>query len=134
MKPASELRSKLGRAKGLGSAKHGVGHWWFQRLTAVALIPLTLWFIANILCTLTARDITTVMAWFASPVNAFLLASMLVALFYHAKLGLQVIIEDYIKCPCGKYALLLGNVFFCFGGASLSIIAVLKLHFLDVTL
>ena len=134
MKPASELQSKLAKAKGLGSAKHGVGHWWFQRVTAVALIPLALLFVAAVLRTLMAHDITTVMAWFASPVNAFLLATMLVAMFYHAKLGLQVVIEDYVKCPCAKYGLLLGNIFFCFGGATLSIITVLKLHFLDVTL
>jgi len=77
----TDFRSKLGKAKGLGSAKHGVGHWWFQRVTAVALIPLTLWFVAAILCTLMSPEITAVMAWFASPVNALLLSLLLVALF-----------------------------------------------------
>jgi succinate dehydrogenase / fumarate reductase membrane anchor subunit len=133
MKQSSHLRSKLSVARGLGSAKHGVGHWWFQRVTAVALIPLSLWFVASLVSVLLSNNITKVAMWFASPVNALLLSAMLAAMFFHAKLGLQVVIEDYIKCPCMKYGALLANTFFSFAAAFFCIMAVLKLHFLDIS-
>lgn len=129
---ASDFRTNLAKVRGLGSAKHGVGHWWFQRVTAIALIPTTLWFISQIIAVMLSADVTTVAEWFSSPINALLLSLMIAALFFHAKLGLQVVIEDYVRCPYSKYALLLGNVFFCFAGAALCIVATLKLHFLDI--
>lgn len=128
----SNFSSKLGKVRGLGSAKHGVSHWWLQRLTAVAMIPLCLWFISAIISVLISPDVMTVAKWFSSSVNAISLVLFLIALFFHAKLGLQVVIEDYIKCPYTKYSLLFANIFFCFGGVAICIIAVLKLHFLNL--
>ena len=124
-----DLRSKLSRAKGLGAAHHGVGHWWVQRVTAVALVPLTFWFISSLIAMVIATENGAAAQWFTSPCNAVLLCLMLVAMFWHAKLGFQVVVEDYIKCPVAKYGLLLANNFIAFAFAAISILAVLKLHF-----
>jgi succinate dehydrogenase / fumarate reductase membrane anchor subunit len=90
-----ELRSTLGRVRGLGSAKEGVAHWWAQRTTAVALVPLALWFVASVIG-LAGADYAAVAAWFKSPFNATLMILLVVATFYHAALGLQVVLEDYV--------------------------------------
>ncbi len=89
------LRSPLSQAKGLGSAKEGVHHWWWQRLTAVALIPLTLWFVFSIAC-LAGAEREAVLAWIASPLNAVGLMLFLATLLHHSQLGVQVVIEDYV--------------------------------------
>lgn len=89
------LRSPLSQAKGLGSAKEGVHHWWAQRLTAVALVPLTLWFVFSIAC-LAGAEKAEVLAWVASPVNAVALMLFLATLLHHSQLGVQVVIEDYV--------------------------------------
>ena len=89
------LRTPLSHAKGLGSAKEGAGHWWAQRLTSVALVPLTLWLVI----TLAAFDDLSYGAaieWMQSPLVAVGLALLVVATFYHLQLGLQVIVEDYV--------------------------------------
>lgn len=129
---AKDFRSKLSIARGLGSAKSGVMHWWLQRVTAVALIPLSIWLVTALVSVMLSPDLLVIIRWFSSPVNTVLLVSLLFAMFYHAKLGLQVIVEDYIKCPYAKYSLLLANSFFCFGLGALCIVAVLKLHFVGV--
>lgn len=90
------LRSALGRARGLGSAKDGVAHWWAQRVTALALVPLTLWFVASVVA-LTGASHGEVVAWLARPHNAVLMLALIWATFWHAALGLQVVIEDYIR-------------------------------------
>ena len=100
------LRSPLGRVRGLGSAKDGTNHWWAQRLTALALIPLTLWFCAAVV-SLSGADHAAVAAWAGSPVVAGLLILLIAATFYHAYLGLQVVIEDYIHKELYKIAGLL---------------------------
>ena len=100
------LRSPLGRVRGLGAAREGVGHWWAQRLTALALIPLTLWFVGAV-ATLTGAGHEAVAGWIGSPVVAGLLILLIVATFYHAYLGLQVVIEDYLHHEGRKLALLL---------------------------
>jgi len=92
---STALRSTLGRVRGLGSAKAGTHHWWMQRLTAIALVPLTLWFVIAIVG-LAAGDYATAIAWFASPLNVALLLALVLAVFYHAQLGMRVIIEDYV--------------------------------------
>src|SRR5947207_6872503 len=89
------MRSPLGRAIGLGSAKEGVEHWWRQRVTALALVPLTLWFVIAVIG-LVGADHAVFVAWVRNPMAAVLLILLLVATFYHAALGLQVVIEDYI--------------------------------------
>lgn len=92
------LKSPLGSALGFGSAKSGTEHWWAQRLTAVALVPLTLWFAISLLG-LPGLDYYTVSAWAAAPLHAILLALLVIALVYHSALGTQVVAEDYIHTP-----------------------------------
>jgi len=89
------LRTPLGRVRGLGSAKEGVDHWWGQRLSALALVPLAIWFVAS-LTALTGADHQTLSDWIASPIVAGLLVLLITATFYHGYLGLQVVIEDYV--------------------------------------
>ena len=90
-----KFRTPLSQARGLGSAMAGTGHWWAQRLTAIALVPLMLWFVWSVIG-LTAADYATVHTWIAQPMNAGLLLVLIYAAFYHSMLGLQVIIEDYV--------------------------------------
>ena len=106
--PASgtSLQSDFKRVRGLGSAKEGVAHWWAQRITALALIPLTVWFVASVVRLVGAPD-AAVIDWVASPVPAILLVLLVVAAFHHAQLGLQVVIEDYVHGEGAKLALLL---------------------------
>ncbi len=89
------LQSPLGVARGLGAAKEGVGHWWHQRLTAIALAPLSILFVWLVLHLLNS-DYDVVRATIAQPYVAVLLMCFMVSLFYHGQLGLQTIIEDYI--------------------------------------
>lgn len=89
------LRSPLGRVRGLGSARTGTEHFWVQRVTAVALVPLTLWFV-YVVVSLAGADYAVVSAWLRSPVNAVLMIALIAATFHHMQLGLQVVIEDYI--------------------------------------
>lgn len=89
------LQSPLRRVTGLGSAKEGAGHWWAQRLSAVALVPLGLWFAFAVL-TLDHGQYEIVRAWIAEPVNSIALISLVLALLYHSYLGVQVVIEDYV--------------------------------------
>ena len=120
------LRTPLARVTGLGSAKDGTGHWWAQRLTAVALVPLVVWFVASVV-SLAGADQAAVKAWLAHPLAALLMVLFLATGFYHLKLGLQVVIEDYIHGHAIKVALLIANVFACvlLGGGA--VLAVLKL-------
>ena len=89
------LRNPLARARGLGSAKQGVHHWWMQRVSAIALVPLSVWFVASLIA-VAGGDHAAVAAWIGQPVTAVLLILTLIATFYHAALGLQVVYEDYI--------------------------------------
>lgn len=102
----SSIRSALANARGLGSAKTGVGHWWAQRVSAVALVPLTLWFVASLASQLGA-DYASVTDWLSSPLQASLMVIYLAAIFYHSQLGLQVIIEDYVHTESIKMASLI---------------------------
>jgi succinate dehydrogenase / fumarate reductase membrane anchor subunit len=100
------MRSELGRVRGLGSAKSGVHHWWVERLTGLALIPLSLWFIYAVLV-LKDRPRAEVAHWVAMPINTVLLIALVVASFHHMQLGLQVVIEDYVHRERSRFALLL---------------------------
>ena len=100
------MRTAIGRVRGLGSAKTGTEHWWMQRVTAVALIPLTLWFAASVV-SLAGADFETAYLWVASPAGAVPMILLLVVGLWHGKLGLQVVIEDYIHAEGLKVALLL---------------------------
>ena len=99
------LRSPLGQVRGLGSAKEGVSHWWAQRLTAVALVPLALWFVVSAVAH-TAADYKTAVAWLEQPFVAIPLLLLIVATFHHAQLGLQVVIEDYVHADWARIALI----------------------------
>ena len=89
------MRSPLGRARGLGSARAGATHWWVQRLTSLALVPLTLWFICAMVRMIGAtRD--DVVSWMAGPLPIVLLIALVIATFHHLQAGLQVVIEDYV--------------------------------------
>jgi succinate dehydrogenase / fumarate reductase membrane anchor subunit len=120
------MRSPLGRAVGLGSAKEGVEHWWLQRITAVALVPLGLWFVIAIIRLLGA-DVDDVRNWVGNPLPAILLVLLLIATFYHAALGLQVVIEDYVHAELTKLALLVVVRLACFALAVAGIFAVVSM-------
>jgi succinate dehydrogenase / fumarate reductase, membrane anchor subunit len=124
MAPQS-MRSSLGRAAGLGSAKGGVAQWWAERVSAVALIPLTLWLAASLINN-TGSDYAGVIAWLQSPLVALLLVLLLISLFSHLALGLRVIIEDYIHSGA-KFAALLIVRFTCFSLCIAGILATLRI-------
>jgi succinate dehydrogenase / fumarate reductase membrane anchor subunit len=89
------LRSPLGTVVGLGSAKSGVHHWWLQRLTSVALVPLTIWFTVSLL-SLPSLDHVTVVAWMAQSWTALMLVLLVLVATYHSQLGVRVVVEDYV--------------------------------------
>ena len=97
------LESDLARVRGLGSAKDGTHSFWHQRITAIALIPLSVWFVAGILCIVDASHADTV-AWIKAPHVTVLFIALIIALFYHVKIGLQEVIEDYLHCEWFKLA------------------------------
>ena len=121
-------RTALGRARGLGSAKHGVGHFIGQRVSAVALVFLALWGVWSA-WTLAGGGYVGASLWLQSPVNAALLALLAAVAFYHMRLGMRTIVEDYIHRPATKAVLLIANAFVCFGGAALTIVCLLKVAF-----
>jgi succinate dehydrogenase / fumarate reductase membrane anchor subunit len=96
----------LGRVRGLGSAKSGLAHWWAQRLTAIALVPLSLWFIVSVLHLLGAPH-DAMVDWISGPWTIVLMIALVVATFHHAQLGLQVVIEDYIHHDAARLASLI---------------------------
>ena len=120
------MRSPLGRAVGLGSAKEGVEHWWLQRITAVALVPLSLWFVTAII-RLVGADVDTVGDWVGRPLPAILLVLLLIATFWHAALGLQVVIEDYIHAEFAKLGLVIIVRLACFAFVVAGIFAVVSM-------
>jgi len=93
--PQKKFIAPLGRARGLGSAKHGAAHWWTQRVSAVALAPLTLWFVYSAVH-LTGADQARVHGWLSRPASAILMSLFIFTTFYHLSLGVQVVIEDYV--------------------------------------
>ena len=107
-----DTRSPMNRAIGLGSARKGVGHWWAERTTAIALVPLTLWLVVS-LVTLSGRDYTSFVAWLRMPISMVCMVLLLVALFYHMALGLQVIVEDYVH-SAARFPVLIAMRFGCF--------------------
>ncbi len=122
----ASLRSPLGRARGLGSAKDGTHHWWAQRVTALALVPLVLWFVASAL-RLAGAPHAAAAQWIAQPLNAVLLAALVVAVFHHAQLGLQVVIEDYVHCEALKVAALLAVKAACWLLAAACLLSIVRL-------
>ena len=118
-------RTSLGRARGLGSAKHGVNHWIAERVSSVALVPLSLWGLFSAI-TLSRVGFDGASAWLHAPVNAVLAALLTVVSFQHMHAGLRVVVEDYIHKPGSKAAALLLNLFVCVLGAALAVFCILK--------
>ena len=122
------LRSALGRARGLGSAKEGAHHWWLQRLTAIALIPLSLWFVASLIG-LAGTGHDEFLFWFGKPINATLMILFMGVGFHHAQLGMQVVYEDYITDHGYRTTMIILTKFACYALATLSIVSILTIAF-----
>jgi succinate dehydrogenase / fumarate reductase, membrane anchor subunit len=122
------LRSPLGRVLGLGSAKEGVAHWWAQRVSAVALIPLTLWFFFSLLA-LPDLEFDTVKTWLGLPLSGFLAVLLVAVLFYHSYLGTMVIVEDYVHATGVKLLSLLALRFLYVLAGGAAVFAILRVAF-----
>jgi succinate dehydrogenase / fumarate reductase, membrane anchor subunit len=113
---------------GLGSAKEGVGHWWSQRVTSVALVVLTLWFVSALL-RMGDLGFPAVTAWMSSPFNAVLLSLLIATATYHSQLGVQVVVEDYVARHGTKVAVLLLLNFLHVVAGALGVFSVLRIAF-----
>jgi succinate dehydrogenase / fumarate reductase membrane anchor subunit len=122
------LQTDLGKVRGLGSAKEGVHHWWAQRLTAIALVPLVLWFVASV-AGLAGAEFVAVRAWIAQPVTSILLVLLIAATFHHMQLGMQVVIEDYVHAEWLKITSIVLVKFAAVFLAVVAAFAVLKIAF-----
>jgi succinate dehydrogenase / fumarate reductase membrane anchor subunit len=122
-----DLRSPLSRVKGLGSAKDGTHHFWHQRLTALLLIPLVLWLGFSLAAM--PVDHATLVDWVRQPLVTIALVLLISTVFYHAKLGLQVVIEDYVSSHIRRTIILLLSSFLCLLFGLVGVVAVLKIAF-----
>lgn len=122
----AHFRTPLKDARGLGSAKEGVEHWWVQRVTAVALVPLMVWFVISVIG-LIGADYLTFVAWLAQPIPAVLMILTIALTFWHGALGMQVVIEDYIHNEGARLAVILLTKFILYGLGVATIFAVLRI-------
>ena len=120
------LKTPLARAKGLGSAGHGLDHWMKQRITAIANIPLVIWFVYSIV-DLKGSSYSDFIGWLEQPINAVLMILFIISTFYHGVLGSQVIVEDYVHCECMKTIKLIAMKLFFFAMAVACIFSILKI-------
>ena len=119
------FRTPLSTARGLGSAKHGVGHWLSERVAAVALVPLVIWAVYSVIL-LAQLDYYGAVEWIGSPVNATLMILTIAISFMHMQSGLRVVIEDYVYSHLGKAACLLANLFVTGLAGALAVMSILK--------
>ena len=120
------IRTPLAHARGLSSAKSGTAHWWAQRLTAVALVPLIIWFTVSIIV-MTGSGHDAVVAWIGNPLTAVLMILLIVAVFHHMQLGLQVVLEDYVHTEWLKIASIGIVKFAAIGLAVATIFSIVKI-------
>lgn len=124
--PGQSLRTPLKRARGLGSAKSGTGHFWWQRLTALFLLPLVAWLL-GLIVSLVGADLFAVQHALAKPWNAIALSLLVLVLFLHAKLGIQVVIEDYVHQRAVEITLQVLVTLACALGALASLYAIARI-------
>ncbi|MEA2876199.1 MAG: succinate dehydrogenase / fumarate reductase, rane anchor subunit [Hyphomicrobiales bacterium] len=124
----TQFRTPLGRVRALGSAKSGTGHFWHQRLTAIANVPLVIAFVL-ILVSLLGRSHAAVVQILGSPLVAIVMLLFIGSITYHMKLGMQVIIEDYVHDEKWKFAAVIANIFFAVAVGLAAVYAILKLSF-----
>ncbi len=124
-KKHKSIISPLKAARGMGADKSGFHHWWMQRVTAIALIPLTIWFMFCAVGAIANASYDRALEWLSSPLHAVLMILYVIATLYHAALGLKVVIEDYVHKESLKIASIFFVNFACFAGAVASIYAVL---------
>ncbi len=120
------LRTPLSQVRGLGSAKEGTQHFWYQRITAIVLVPLIIWLCYSLI-RLTSMEYEAVITWISSPLNTLLLLALVISVFLHAFLGIQVVIEDYIHTEWQKIASIILVKFLVFLATMASILAILKI-------
>lgn len=119
-------RSQLGRARGAGTARSGVHHWYVERVTSVALVPLTIWFVISMV-RLVGSTQPMVAIWVGNPINAALLLALIAITFHHMQLGIQVVLEDYVAEPKKMFAFILINKGVALMLGLIAAISVLKL-------
>ena len=130
---SQSMRTELGKVRGLGSAHHGIHHWWMQRLTAIALVPLSVWFIISIFQIIPAANAGydgiagAAFQYISAPFNAVMAVLLILCLFHHMQLGLQVVIEDYIHHTGIKIASLIIMKFACFALAATCLLAITRI-------
>ena len=123
-----EMRSDLGRVRGLGSAKEGAAQWWAQRITGVALVPLCLWFVVSAI-SLVGADLAAFKTWLGAHGNALLMVLFVIALFHHAQLGVHEVIEDYVHGEKAKVASLVAVKFVAALFGASCVLAILRVSF-----
>lgn len=128
-KKKESLRDPLSNVRGLGSAHHGTEHWWLQRLTSIALIPLSIYVIAGFFAAVVYGNYESANGWLHSAFSATGVILFLAVGFHHAAAGMQVVIEDYMHCEGAKLAAIIFTKFMCFTFAVMGILATLKIVF-----
>ncbi len=123
----TDLRTPLSRVKGLGSAREGTTHFWHQRLTALILVPLVLWIGFSLAAM--PMDHASLVSWIQQPLVTIALTLLIVAVFYHAQMGLQAVIEDYVSSHSKRTVVLLVSNFLCLLSGTIGVVAVLKIAF-----
>ena len=126
-----DLTTPLNRVLGLGAAKTGSEHWWMQRLTAIALLPLGLWFAISLLL-LDDFAYATVVTWVQRPLTGIMLVLTVLAVGYHSHMGVQVVIEDYVHATASKVVALILSALAHFGLTVAALFAILKVAFTSV--
>lgn len=122
------MKTPLGRVRGLGAAHSGTGHFWLQRLTAVANLPLVIGMLI-VVVSLAGRSHATAIARLTNPFIAILVIAALISVIMHMRIGMQVIIEDYVHSEGKKVLLVMANTFFSIGIALATLYAILKINF-----